>query len=208
MAHRVLRMVNVSQEKSASRNFVALFVMDPAAERLVPARCHLAHSYLYKHALTGKCGMFPSDAHQDSLPAAVAELVMEFLGIVPSVAERRRTRNEMLRSQLIPKHSLGASKSLVCSTGNGCLTMIGWIDSLLKDHTKDLKVNGGVFERNDNKFEKPEKRANALNFPPQKVGRGLSETLSIPSDDLNLADFYDTLDERNVQLNADFDKMH
>jgi hypothetical protein len=46
MAHRVLRMVNTSQAHPASRKFVALFVMDPAAERLVPARAQLAHAYL------------------------------------------------------------------------------------------------------------------------------------------------------------------
>ena len=93
MAHRVLRMVNTSQQHPASRKFVALFVLDPAAEHLVPARSHLAHAYLYKRALTGKCGVFSSDAPKDSFPAAVAELVMEYLGIVPSVEERRRTRN-------------------------------------------------------------------------------------------------------------------
>jgi len=46
-----------------------------------------------------------------------------------------------------------------------------------------------------------------LNYPPQDVGRGLSETLSIPSDDLEeMALFYDTAGRRKEQLNADFDK--
>jgi hypothetical protein len=48
---------------------------------------------------------------------------------------------------------------------------------------------------------------NALNFPPKEVGRGLSETLSIPSDDLDMPSFFDTMDVRN-ELNADFDRMH
>lgn len=169
MAHRVLQMVNTSQLHPASRKFVALFVMDPAAKCLVPARCHLAHAYLYKRALTGESRAFPSDAPQDHFPEAAAQLVMEYLGIVPSVQERRLTRNEMLRSQLIPKHFFGASESKVCSTGNGCLTMIGWIDSLLTDGERDRRIS-----IRDN-FAKPTARINALNFPPTEVGRGLSE---------------------------------
>jgi hypothetical protein len=79
----------------------------------------------------------PPDAPNDSFPAPVAELVMEYLGVVPSGEARRRTRNEMLRSQLLPKYFLGGSESMVCSTGNGCLTMIGWIDSLLMDNRRE-----------------------------------------------------------------------
>jgi len=129
---------------------------------------------------------------------------MEYLGIVPSLVERRRTRNEMLRSQLMPKQLLGASDSMVCSTGNGCLTMIGWIDNLLVDERKNAEWPWST----SSDFAKPENRVNALNFPPTNVGRGLSETLSIPSDDLNFAAFADTIDGRNEQLNADFDEMH
>ena len=207
MAHRVLRMVNTTQDRSASRKFVALFIMDPAAERLVPARSHLAHSYLYRRALTGKCGLLSKDSSADSLPSTVAQEIMEYLGLVPSTKERRRTRNELLHSQLLPKHTLGQSDQLVCTTGNGCVTMIGWIDSLLIDHQIDFKSKhrhlGSMGE-----FDKAEKRVNALNFPSKEVGRGLSETLSIRSDDLNFPSFYDTLAERKEQLNADSDKMH
>ena len=46
--------------------------------------------------------------------------------------------------QLMPKHFLGASDSMVCSTGNGCLTMIGWVDSLLMDHARDRRMNEAV----------------------------------------------------------------
>jgi hypothetical protein len=209
MAHRVLRMINTSQQHASSRQFVALFVLDPAAERLVPSRCHLAHSYLFKRALTGKCGpLCGDDAPQDALPETVARLVMEYVGIVPSAEMRRFTRNELLRSQLIPKHFLGRSESMVCSTGNGCVTMIGWIDSLLKND----ECSRGEFywDRPREEFVKPERRFNAMNFPPNGVGRGLSETLSVPSDDLaeRYASFIDTLDELNEKLNADMEKMN
>lgn len=53
MAHRVLHMVNQSTKQPASRDFVALFILDPAAHPLVPSRCHLARSYLYERTLNG-----------------------------------------------------------------------------------------------------------------------------------------------------------
>ena len=197
-------MVNTSTDRHASRKFVALFVMDPAAKRLVPSAAHLAKSYLFKRALTGKCMNFPPDASSESMPETAAELVMEFLGILPSLLQRRATRNELLRSQLIPKQTLGRSNEMVCSTGNGCLTMIGWIDSLLMDYRHRADARS---DYHDEKFKKAENRINALNYPPKDVGRGLSETLSIPSDDLDeMALFCDTASIRKEQLNADFDK--
>lgn len=42
MAHRVLRMVNKNTEAEASRDFVALFIIDPATKPMVPAQVHLA----------------------------------------------------------------------------------------------------------------------------------------------------------------------
>jgi hypothetical protein len=208
MAHRVLRMINTSQQRAASRKFVALFVLDPAAERLVPSSWHLAHSYLYKRALTGTCApLCENDAPQHALPETVATLIMEYLGIVPSAEMRRFTRNELLRSQLTPKHFLGRSDSMVCSTGNGCLTMIGWIDSLLKN---DERSRDKHWTTPDEVLGKPERRFNAMNFPPNGVGRGLSETLSVPSDDLaeRYGSFMDTLDELNEKLNVDMEKMN
>ncbi|CAB9529879.1 expressed unknown protein [Seminavis robusta] len=57
MVHRVLKMINQSTTSEASRDFVALFVMDPAAAPLVPARCHLAQQYvtLMQRTLEGLC---------------------------------------------------------------------------------------------------------------------------------------------------------
>ena len=81
--------------------------------------------------------------------------------------------------------------------------MIGWIDSLLKNDERSRRW------RND-EFEKPGRRFNAMNFPPNGVGRGLSETLSVPSDDLEerYGAFIDALDEHNEKLNADMEKMN
>ena len=50
MAHRVLRMVN-SGSHDASRDFVALFVLDPAFPALRPAASVLAKSFLMRRAL-------------------------------------------------------------------------------------------------------------------------------------------------------------
>jgi len=82
------------------------------------------------------------------------------------------------------------------------MTMIGWIDSLLADGERDPRMKETWW---GDHFAKPTARINALNFPPTEVGRGLSETLSIPSEDLNFASFIDTLDERNKKLNADME---
>jgi len=200
-------MINTSEDHAASRKFVALFVLDPAADRLVPARSYLAQSYLYKRALTGKCNNLPQGSEQENLTDYVAQLIMEYVGVIPSLRERRRVRNEMLRSQLIPKRTiLGRSESMVCTTGNGCVTMLGWIDSLLIDGEQDRLLNHPFPIRRE-EFDRPEKRLNALNYPPKEVGRGLSETLSIPSDDLDPKPFIDTLEERKEQINADLDKM-
>merc|ERR1712008_118186 len=190
--------LNTSQQHPASRKFVALFVLDPAADRLVPARCHLARPYLFKRVLSGQCGLLPNSG---TPPNVFAQLVMEYLGIIPSIEQRRCIRNDMLRSQLIPNHFLGASEGMVCSTGNGCLTMIGWIDSLLTKGGLRMHASG-------DDFAKPEARINALNFPPKGVGRGLSEMLSIPSTDLeNVDSFIDTLNDRNQKLDAGMEKM-
>ena len=50
MAHRVLRMVN-SSARDASRDFVALFVLDPAFPALRPAASVLSKSFLMRRAL-------------------------------------------------------------------------------------------------------------------------------------------------------------
>lgn len=163
MAHRVLRMVNTSENRAASRKFVALFVMDPAAERLVPARSHLAESHLYSRALAGKCCALPDDAHRDGLPQTAVTLIMEYLNIVPSLKQRRSTRNAMLRSQLIPKQSLGDSQSMVCTTGNGCVTMIGWVDSMLKEGELENYETDPYLR--DDSFDKPSTRINGRCFP-------------------------------------------
>jgi len=74
--------------------------------------------------------------------------------------------------------------------------MIGWINNLLNE-----------FDYNDKDFAKPRRRMNALNFPSQQAGRFLSETLSIPSDDLDPKPFLDSLEQREQAIEADLDVM-
>ena len=59
MAHRVLRMVNTGPEE-ASRDFVALFILDPAFPPLRSAPSILAHGYLMFKVLSA-CGLSQGD---------------------------------------------------------------------------------------------------------------------------------------------------
>mmetsp|Transcript_15319 Transcript_15319/g.22732 ORF Transcript_15319/g.22732 Transcript_15319/m.22732 type:complete len:648 (-) Transcript_15319:72-2015(-) len=202
MIHRVLRIANLSTEHAASRDFVALFVIDPAMP-LVPARCHLARPYLFARALSGfvnrKCtighkkdrGCGDDDHVNDplQLDSDSACLILEFLGIVPAPKIRRQIRNKLLRSQLKPRGYVGSSQC-VYSTGNGCFSMIGWIDNMLEESSDDGQ--GYVA------------RTKALNVPPKEVGRGLSETLSIPSDDLNAVLDLETFSYKVTQENLGY----
>ena len=200
MAHRVLRMVNTSTEHSASRDFVVLFILDPASDPLVPARCHLAQPFLYERLITGIVPRKSADNGVDDddnletlgLCRDSARLILEFMGLVPSLRARRQVRNALLLSQLQPKGRLGSSMAPVACTGNGCFTMIGWLNSMLLHDADD---------RASSKFSRAELRTRGLNMPPRQVGRGLSETLSVPSSQLgsylgnesreNLSDFSD-----------------
>lgn len=62
--------------------------------------------------------------------------------------------------------------------------MIGWFDNLSVSEPQDH-----MFYRRSHDFARPIARLNALNFPPNEVGRGLSETLSIPTGDLDFGRF-------------------
>jgi len=202
MIHRVLRIANLSTEHAASRDFVALFVIDPAMP-LVPARCHLARPYLFARALSGfvnrkctighkkdrGCGDDDSVNGPLQLDSDSACLILEFLGIVPTPKIRCQIRNELLRSQLKPRGYVGSSQC-VYSTGNGCFSMIGWIDNMLEESSDDGQ--GYVA------------RTKALNVPPKEVGRGLSETLSIPSDDLNAVLDLETFSYKVTQENLGY----
>ena len=94
--------------------------------------------------------------------------------------ERRQTRRDMLRSQLEPKGGLCGSLDAVYTTGNGCFTMLGWFKDILKE-----KQHGDFqYDFVQSAFGDVHKRMDSLNRPPKAIDRGLSETLSIPTDDL------------------------
>jgi len=167
MVHRVLRMVNRCRDREASRDFVALFVIDPAAKPLLPARVHLAVPYLLSRTLRALRSTV------GAMKAVPVQLILEFLGIVPSDREIVRARTEMLRQQLQPKGGFAINnRAAVYGTGNGCFTMIGWLDRM-------LETSGGVgvehmVEENPSGFA----RFHGLNLAPINVGRGTSEVLS------------------------------
>eukprot|EP00913_Durusdinium_trenchii_P007455 g7008.t1 len=155
MAHRVLRMVNESSQE-ASRDFVALFVLDPAYPPLRPARQVLARGYLTTRAL------------QSRLSAST-----EFAGERPSLMDRRLRRNELLKEQLRPSGEF-CGGAQVATAGNGCYTMIGWLHHLLsRDDFALEQMEECAPDWKGHKFLK------ALNLPPKKEHRGMSEMLSL-----------------------------
>eukprot|EP00928_Gymnodinium_smaydae_P038277 TRINITY_DN2642_c0_g2_i1.p1 TRINITY_DN2642_c0_g2~~TRINITY_DN2642_c0_g2_i1.p1 ORF type:complete len:671 (+),score=87.26 TRINITY_DN2642_c0_g2_i1:63-2075(+) len=188
VVHRVLRMVNESMEHEASRDFVALFIVDPASKPLVPARCHLAESYMLSRTLRAA-----------KLPCVVSvKLILHCLGQAYTEKAERQNRNKMLLEQLQPRGCFGCAQN-VYATGNGCFTMIGWLQSLLReDEHSDFKP---VFLEKSVPWEvSGAYRFSGLNLPPQQLGRGMSELLSIDSSDLEqqLEDAIDGGDHLNM----------
>ncbi|CAE7030120.1 unnamed protein product [Symbiodinium sp. KB8] len=162
MAHRVLRLKNIGSTE-ASRDFVALFVLDPSSPALLPARSILAAPHLLRRTLA------PVQMSESAI-----QNVLEFLGVSQTDVERKMQRNRLLSEQLKPSGEF-ARGGPVHATGNGCYTMIGWLHNMLE-------------YRGDRAFEymNPEgfERLAALNLPPEGSDRGLSEVLSLPTSKL------------------------
>mmetsp|Transcript_93669 Transcript_93669/g.265239 ORF Transcript_93669/g.265239 Transcript_93669/m.265239 type:complete len:373 (+) Transcript_93669:274-1392(+) len=165
--HRVLRMVNEGTENEASRDFVALFVLDPSARPLVPARAHLSGAFMAARTLNRAVPLGAACAKR-----AITR-ILEFLGAWPSAKQVARERAELLREQLRPQGQF-ACGGHVYATGNGCYTMIGWIDSMLRPSV-DCE---GLDQRAWDRFV-------ALNIPPRKQGRGASEMLSADTESVD-----------------------
>lgn len=191
MVHRVLRMVSRAKGREASRDFMALFIVDQA-KPLLPARCKLAPLELMRRSLRGCSRRTPIDALNATTTAAEVpfflgvrpiETVLQFLGLAGTADARRRNRNELLRSQLKPRGKFGSDMANVYSTGNGCFTMIGWLDSLLQDDGDSWSERRGW------------KWFEALNCVPKTLGRGASEKYGsdVDSEDI-LTDVQETLD--------------
>jgi len=172
MAHRVLRMINTSTQTCASRNFVALFILDPAARPLVPARIHLAKPAAMARVLAqlhhggGGCGGVQGQEEDErgntrNLPMEPIQLILEFAGVVPSAQSRVSTRNKLLRSQLKLQAHLTASGKPVCCIGNGCFTMIGWLNDMLAEDDDDE----GSWRHEE--FDPAKRRTLALNVSPR-----------------------------------------
>ena len=163
MAHRVLRLKNIGSTE-ASRDFVALFVLDPSSPALLPARSILAAPHLLRRTLAPV-----------QMSGSAIQNVLEFLGVSQTDVERKMQRNRLLSEQLKPSGEF-ARGGPVHATGNGCYTMIGWLHNML-----EYREKGGAFEyMNPEGFE----RLAALNLPPEGSDRGLSEVLSLPTSKL------------------------
>eukprot|EP00927_Polykrikos_kofoidii_P013925 TRINITY_DN16072_c0_g1_i1.p1 TRINITY_DN16072_c0_g1~~TRINITY_DN16072_c0_g1_i1.p1 ORF type:complete len:682 (-),score=59.04 TRINITY_DN16072_c0_g1_i1:86-2131(-) len=178
MIHRVLRMVNTSTEKEASRDFVALFILDPANEQRVTSRMMLAKSYVLSRTLTHSLPSAGSSC-TTFLAQSYLQLIAEFAGLVPSQKRARARRCKLLKRQLKPAGCFSGGGN-VYSTGNGCLTMIGWMHHMLTD---DFELEG-MADTSDN-ARMGYARLRGLNLPPCSVGRGMSENLSLPEETLD-----------------------
>jgi len=153
-------MVNRSDDREASRDFVALFVLDPSAKPLTPARRVLAGAHLLRRTLAAR----GADGGPSRCPAPARKLVLEFLGAETSEEALRRRRLVLLGRQLRPRGRFGHDDRVVYSTGNGCFTMIGWLQEMCRPGGRDgwRCVDG-------------------LNLPAVGMGRGASEVLSLSS---------------------------
>lgn len=167
LAHRVLRMVNQGTVE-ASRDFVALFVLDPAFGPLRPARSVLSAGYDIVRALQHR------GVSIQRCPEAVG-LVLEFLHLRPSEARRKLMRIDRLREQLQPSGEFCGSSQVV-HAGNACFTMIGWLHNMLD--------KGGleIFDKAPHWIGK--KLLKGLDLPPKQLGRGMSEILSLGTKEL------------------------
>ncbi|CAE7695808.1 unnamed protein product, partial [Symbiodinium pilosum] len=106
VAHRVLRMVNRGAAE-ASRDFVALFLVDPA-KPLVPARSVLSESALLARTLATALYGTP----QPSGKAFEVLRILQFLGVLRTTSDARRLRNSLLREQLQPSGEFCGNSSV------------------------------------------------------------------------------------------------
>jgi len=173
MIHRVLRMVNTRSDAEASRDFVALFVIDPAMPPLVPASVHLAHSYSLSRTLHAHSSL-------SCVSPSVLLAILEFMGVVQSKVDKRQLRAVLLGRQLQPQGQFVGIGN-VYATGNGCYTMIGWLQNLVEDEFKALGRTR--LSRNQDYFESRVESGwqgfIGMGKEPQHVDRGMSEAWSL-----------------------------
>ena len=101
----------------ASRDFVALFILNPAAAPLVPARCALASSYMISRTLQPKnltpenlqawdlkgMGLFSSPHDPNELLVGrLLQVILSLAGFLPADDASKDLRNKMLLEQLKP----------------------------------------------------------------------------------------------------------
>ncbi|CAK9111759.1 unnamed protein product [Durusdinium trenchii] len=166
LVHRVLRMINKSGSE-ASRDFVALFILNPASTPLVPSRCALAKQQMLTRTLR------PS-----GLPPENIQAILALAGILPTEEYAKELRNVLLSEQLKPTGEFVGRQQNVHATGNGCVTMVGWLHHMLQES----QPPSWDYPRD---FSPGWKHFRALNRAPGKLGRGISEVFSKGSSDLS-----------------------
>ena len=98
-AHRVTKMTNTDKTRPASRDFLALFIVDPA------------------HPLGITAQQFLLEQAQEQSSTS---------GTSPASIEKEDLRMALLREQMAPAGEFG-SKGLTAA-GNGCFGMLGWLE--------------------------------------------------------------------------------
>ncbi|CAE7657303.1 PIP5K1, partial [Symbiodinium pilosum] len=185
MVHRVLRLVS-NEPAEASRDFVALFILNPAGKSLVPARCALAKGYMLQKTFQCK-----------SIRSAEVQRILEFAGESLSSSREAERRDAMLLEQLQPSGAFVGMQN-VHSTGNGCFTMVGWLHNALRerqggDYVKSFAESGWkCFSR----FNKPPQNEHGLSaaFSQQTssdCGTGSAEDVAVKDSEQATLNFKD-----------------
>ena len=102
----------------------------------------------------------------------------EFAGERQSLVELKLQRNALLKEQLRPTGEFCGGAQVV-TAGNGCYTMIGWLHHLLARDEDAIDVMEDSMPG-----WKGYKYLRALNVPPKKEDRGMSEALSLETPEL------------------------
>lgn len=207
LVHRVLRMVNGATDREASRDFVALFVVDPSHEPLFPARRQVFMERMLARTLCGERMAGPLDSAQapPRLPADAVRGILDMACVTRGPAARHRERVRRLRAQLTPRGQFGSTSANIYATGVRMLSphhgprTSGHLltrhptrshpllpPSLLSAQNgcytmvgwlDALLADGDSSDSDVSEFEEPKKLMARLNAAPRQ-DRGLSDVLS------------------------------
>merc|ERR1712079_948681 len=87
-----------------------------------------------------------------SLTAVIMQAILEFSGELPSAQRRMELRSNMLLEQLKPQGEFG-QMGRVHATGNGCYTMIGWLEKMLGAADRNILDDSRFRTKNFRRFQ-------------------------------------------------------